>query len=99
MQLDPEGAERHGFQARTDFRATLNTHVIQATPKIPADYLSPPEISKEFRLGRSTPHRWMREGKLPYVKLGPRSFRIRRADLESLIQSNAAAARKEKCAA
>ena len=48
-------------------------------------YLTPMEISKEFKVSRITVARWLRTGKLKGVKVG-RLWRVRESDLQAFLK-------------
>jgi excisionase family DNA binding protein len=58
--------------------------VLDATPT-----LNYSEVALIFRVDRSTIYRWVREGHLPSIKVGRRSF-IRSVDLRTLLLGDAA---------
>ena len=49
------------------------------------DLLTTGEVAETFRISRSTVARWYREGRLAGIKVGPRTFRFRRSDVEALL--------------
>jgi excisionase family DNA binding protein len=49
-----------------------------------ADLLTVPEAAAMLKVSPVTVSRWLRQGRLPAFRLGPRAVRIRRADLESV---------------
>ena len=49
------------------------------------EWLSIGEAVRQLKVGRTTLHRWVKQGRLPAYRLGPKAVRIRRADLERLI--------------
>jgi excisionase family DNA binding protein len=48
---------------------------------------TPEEIAAATRLSASTIRKLRQEGRIPFVKLGPRSFRYNLADVLSALQS------------
>ncbi|MGH8057662.1 MAG: helix-turn-helix domain-containing protein [Candidatus Entotheonellia bacterium] len=51
--------------------------------------LTPEETAEELRLAPKTVKDWLRDGKLPGVKLGGKVWRIRREDLDAFIVGSA----------
>ena len=51
-----------------------------------AEFLTVREAADLLRVSRPTIWRWIDAGRLPAVRLGPRSIRVRRADLRRLEQ-------------
>ena len=58
------------------------------------DWLSIGEAVRQLKVGRTTLHRWVKQGRLTAYRVGPKAVRIRRADLERLITPVAAAGRE-----
>jgi excisionase family DNA binding protein len=50
------------------------------------DFYSVAEAAKQLAVGRSTIWRWIEAGKLPAYRVGPKNIRIKRQDLEKVIQ-------------
>ena len=50
-----------------------------------ADMLTTAEVADLCRVSNSTVTRWLADGRLPGVKVGPRTFRFRRSDVEALL--------------
>jgi excisionase family DNA binding protein len=53
----------------------------------PDPYLTPIQIAQELRVTDQTIYNWIREKKLPAVKVG-RTLRVRRSDLERMTQAH-----------
>ncbi len=53
---------------------------------ITTEWLSIGEAVRQLKVGRTTLHRWLKQGRLPAYRVGPKAVRIRRADLERLIR-------------
>lgn len=53
-----------------------------------SELLTVPETAALLRLKTSTIRAWVSQKRIPYVKLGGRLVRIRRADAEALISSS-----------
>ena len=49
------------------------------------EWLSLGEAGRLLKVGRTTLHRWLKQGRLTAYRVGPKAVRIRRADLERLI--------------
>jgi excisionase family DNA binding protein len=49
-----------------------------------ADLLTVPEAAAALKVSPVTVSRWLRQGRLPAYRLGPRAVRIRRADLQAV---------------
>jgi excisionase family DNA binding protein len=62
-----------------------------ATARHPEDheYLTVAEAAALLRVGPSTIWRWIKAGRLPAHRLGPRTVRIHRADVEAMEQPEA----------
>lgn len=56
---------------------------------INTDWLTVSEACSYLKVTRATLYRWAREGKLRLHKLGPRSTRIRRSELDTMSQAEA----------
>lgn len=54
-----------------------------------ADLLTTKEVADALRVSTVTVTRWFNEGSLPGVKVGPRTFRFRRADVEARMRPEA----------
>ena len=50
------------------------------------DFLTPAEVAKQLGVTVSTVRRWLRSGYLPALKVGPRAWRISKADLSAHIE-------------
>lgn len=50
-----------------------------------AELLTIAEAAALLKVGRSTVNRWLRDGRLPAYRVGPKAVRIRRTDLEQLM--------------
>ena len=48
------------------------------------EWLSIREAVSQLKIGRTTLHRWLKQGRLQAYRVGPKAVRIRRADLERL---------------
>ena len=53
--------------------------------QITTEWLSIGEAVRQLKVGRTTLHRWVKQGRLTTYRVGPKAVRIRRADLERLI--------------
>ncbi|MEN6370423.1 MAG: helix-turn-helix domain-containing protein [Armatimonadota bacterium] len=51
------------------------------------ELLTPKEVMEMLRIGRTTLHKLVREGKLPAVHIGYRTYRFRSKDVEAFIES------------
>lgn len=63
--------------------------VATASPAVPASketLLTVPELAALLRLSASAIRAWVLYKKIPYIKLGGKSIRFRRADVEALLQ-------------
>ncbi len=49
------------------------------------EWLSIGEAGRLFKVGRTTLHRWLKQGRLTAYRVGPKAVRLRRADLERLV--------------
>ncbi len=49
------------------------------------EWLSLGEARRLLKVGRTTLHRWLKQGRLQAYRVGPKAVRIRRADLERLL--------------
>ena len=58
-----------------------------ASPEPAADLLTRAEAAKLLKVSPVTISRWLKQGRLPAYRLGPRAVRIRRADLEGLLRA------------
>jgi excisionase family DNA binding protein len=54
----------------------------RGTPDV--DLLTVPEAAAVLKVSPVTVSRWLRQGRLPAYRLGPRAVRIRRADLQAV---------------
>jgi len=45
------------------------------------------EVSSQYKIPKGTLYWWVRRRSIPFVRLGPRSVRFRRRDLEKWIES------------
>ena len=50
----------------------------------PEEFLTPQEIASRLKLTEATIWRWIRERKLPAVKVGPKVYRVRKEDYEKI---------------
>lgn len=50
-----------------------------------AEMLTTAEVAGLARVDPSTILRWAGDGRLPAIKLGPRTFRFRRSDVDALL--------------
>jgi excisionase family DNA binding protein len=53
-------------------------------PNNPNESRSPKAWADEYHLHPNTVYNWIKEGKLPAIRVGARLIRIRRADIEAL---------------
>jgi excisionase family DNA binding protein len=53
-------------------------------PNDPNECLSPKAWADKYDLHPNTVYNWVKEGRLPAVRVGARLIRIRRADIEAL---------------
>jgi excisionase family DNA binding protein len=60
------------------------------TPAVKKQMVSPAEAAAMWSVDRETILRWIRDGKLPAVRLSRRVIRIRVADLDALEKQHAA---------
>jgi excisionase family DNA binding protein len=51
----------------------------------PDDLLTTREVADRARVSTVTVTRWMHDGRLTGIKVGPRTFRYRRSDVEALL--------------
>jgi excisionase family DNA binding protein len=49
------------------------------------DWITIAEATRLLKVGRTTLHRWLKQGRLRAHRVGPKAVRIRRADLDRLI--------------
>ena len=49
------------------------------------EWLTIGEAMRQLKVGRTTIHRWLKQGRLTAHRVGPKAVRIRRADLERVI--------------
>ncbi|MGI8643416.1 MAG: helix-turn-helix domain-containing protein [Thermomicrobiales bacterium] len=49
------------------------------------DFLTVPETAELLKVSAVTVSRWLKDGRLPAYKVGPRAVRIRRVDLDQLL--------------
>lgn len=49
------------------------------------DLLTTREVADQARVSTVTVTRWMHDGRLVGIKVGPRTFRFRRSDVEALL--------------
>lgn len=49
------------------------------------DLLKPGEVIAALRISRSTLVRWVADGKLEPIRLGDKTFRYRRSDVDALL--------------
>lgn len=54
------------------------------------DFLTVPETAELLKVSAVTVSRWLKDGRLPAYKVGPRAVRIRRVDLDQLLVPAAA---------
>ncbi len=52
---------------------------------LPSDLLTVAQVCRAYGVSRTTLWRWIRDGRLAADRLGPRSLRIRRGDVERLL--------------
>jgi excisionase family DNA binding protein len=50
-----------------------------------SELLTISEAAKLLRISTITLHRWLKQGRLPAYRIGPKAMRIRRADLERVL--------------
>lgn len=50
-----------------------------------SQFLTTAEVAAEFRVSPETVRAWVEDERLPTVKLGPKTFRFRRSDVEAFI--------------
>ncbi len=55
-----------------------------AQPEDELDLLTVAEVARLLKISPVTVHRWIKAGRLPAYRFGPRCVRLRRADLRSL---------------
>ncbi len=57
-----------------------------STPEVASDdLLTTKEVAAKARVSTVTVTRWMHDGTLAGIKVGPRTFRFRRSDVEALL--------------
>ena len=56
------------------------------SPQSEDDLLTKAEAAKLLRVSPVTISRWLKQGRLPAYRLGPRAVRIRRADVQALLR-------------
>lgn len=52
---------------------------------LPTDLLTIAQVCRAYGVSRTTLWRWIRDSRLPADRLGPRTLRVRRADVERLL--------------
>ena len=52
---------------------------------LPDDLLTVPETAELLKVSAVTVSRWLKQGRLPAYRVGPRAVRIRRADVDELL--------------
>ncbi len=57
----------------------------ESTSGAPEDWLKIPEVAKELRIPRSRAYQLVAQGDLPAVRLGERSLRVHRSQLECFL--------------
>lgn len=57
-------------------------------PEVKPEYITLTEASKYLSISIPTLYRWKDAGKLPFYKIGGTSVRIKREDLEKLIEKD-----------
>ena len=55
-------------------------------PVIPPHLMKRKEVAAEFRVDLGTVGRWLKEGRLPFIRLG-KAIRIRRTDVQKYLDS------------
>jgi excisionase family DNA binding protein len=50
----------------------------------PEEFLTPQEIATRLKLTEATIWRWIRERKLPAIKVGPKVYRVKKEDYEKI---------------
>jgi putative molybdopterin biosynthesis protein len=55
-------------------------------PKSERRFLTPEEVAEELRVTRKTVYNWIKTGALSAIKVGPRSWRIRREHLDVFLR-------------
>lgn len=60
-------------------------HTVRPVPDAD-DLLTTTEVAEKYRVNRATVVRWLNNGQLTGIKVGPRTYRYRRADVEALLQ-------------
>jgi excisionase family DNA binding protein len=61
--------------------STLSTTSAEEPP-----FLTPQEVSELLQVSVQTVRRWIKKGKLPAYKVGPRMWRIRQIDLDAWLE-------------
>lgn len=50
------------------------------------DFLKIKDVGYMFGVTHQTIRNWIKAGRLPVVKLGPKTFRVRQSDVDRLVQ-------------
>ena len=50
----------------------------------PEEFLTPQEIATRLKLTKATIWRWIRERKLPAIKVGSKVYRVKKEDYEKI---------------
>lgn len=59
----------------------------------PGELLTVPEAAEVLKVSAVTVSRWLKQGRLPAYRVGPRAVRIRRSDIDDILAPAAAMAR------
>lgn len=52
------------------------------------ELLTPAEVATMLQFSRQTVYGWLKSGKLPHIKLGPRTIRIYRHELDRFLEAH-----------
>lgn len=57
-----------------------------------SQFLTTAEVAASFRVSSETVRAWVEDGRIPAIRLGPKTFRFRRADVEAFIAASSSGA-------
>jgi excisionase family DNA binding protein len=76
----------HSIHTTPDSDQLLSAGMNDMNHALPAkDFLTVDELCELFGLARITVNGWLQTGELPHYRLGPRTIRISRADLDAFL--------------
>ena len=50
------------------------------------EFLTPKEVSRLLKIHPTTPYKWIKRNALPFFRVGEKSLRFRKSDIEAFIE-------------